>query len=373
MAQAEHIINREDLYEILREYCGDDYVIGMHGIATYNLTEQGDKVEEQRNSTMQNIMENGLDIRSGRRLVGTVAFADPNLMTEKDFVNSYRYGDSKAYAIIAMPKTLKNKDGEGIYIGSPLYNWNGGGGYETTCLSDILLPDYQQNDSKLDSMFVLGTFSFQDDGKIKLISNPEHIAFHEGIVPNDFFEIRKQRLLHSGQILDTKDFIVGETSLEQLKRDFILTDKYSKHCDYICYNDLDEKIYEQIEDRGDFSCIPEDLKAFYEKALGDEEVDEAYYITPYAYKRTMLQFAKEYYDFDLESLLLGIEYDFEQGTGVLDDKKSTGKIDILQDAIQTTEESTRIGEINEQIIGIKDRVQNKTQDKEQQDKGEDRI
>ena len=58
---------------------------------------------------------------------------------------------------------------------------------------EAFIPDYTENISVLNPMFILGTFTKMDDD-IKLNINPNHICFKGDIVPNDFYERKKRNI-----------------------------------------------------------------------------------------------------------------------------------------------------------------------------------
>ena len=58
---------------------------------------------------------------------------------------------------------------------------------------EAFIPDYTENISVLNPMFILGTFTKMDDD-IKLNINPNHRGFKGDIVPNDFYERKKRTI-----------------------------------------------------------------------------------------------------------------------------------------------------------------------------------
>ena len=77
-------------------------------------------------------------------------------------------------------------------------------------------------------MFVLGSFSVLEDNKINVELNLNYVMFNDVIVPDDFFDFRKN-------MIQTKlsgvgmDCITQNTSLEELKRNFSKLNQIIKH------------------------------------------------------------------------------------------------------------------------------------------------
>lgn len=205
-------IPRKELYQYINQVCNGNYSIGFHGIANYRLgaeTKSKTPIEVQKS-----ILDNGLIIKHGRKLLGTVQFKDEKFDSEEQFVNSYKYGDVLNYVIVALPKTLINSKGESIYVGRPTYEslykkLEYTQGYQLTTLADSLLPNYHDPNSTLDTCFILGTMIIDgDDVFIKL--NDKHITFNGGRVSDEYFETRKKMLYLANRAYNlTGDFKIG--------------------------------------------------------------------------------------------------------------------------------------------------------------------
>lgn len=206
METIERVIPRESLYETLKKVCDDKYSIGFHAINYFRFPEEErkQKVADIKNS----ILSDGLQIRSGRPLMGTVAFTGFGSVNEESFINYYTYGDVNEYVIVGLPRVLKNEKGEEIFLGHPVYKKDiydedseflverdmGTQGRTISCMADAFLPDYTPNVSTLDPMFILGTFTKIDSDNIRLNINPNHICFKGDIVPSDYFDRKKRNI-----------------------------------------------------------------------------------------------------------------------------------------------------------------------------------
>ena len=195
-------IDRKNLYGILKDCLKENYSIGIHGITSNRFLEDGTYVKDDPEDVCKEILLKGLNINANRTLLGTVAYNSDAYSTEEDYVNYRTYGDAKDYLIVALPKILKNSKGESIYVGSPthtsMYQTElETQGYQLTSLADSLLPDYAENSDsqgKLDPMFIIGNFEVLDENTIRLKLNENHIAFHNDLVPDEYFARKKTQL-----------------------------------------------------------------------------------------------------------------------------------------------------------------------------------
>lgn len=233
-------ISRKELYNYINQICNGNYSIGFHGIANYRL---GSEVEAKTALEVQkSILDNGLFIKHGRKLLGTVQFKDEKFDSEEQFINSYKYGDVLNYAIVALPKTITNSKGESIYVGRPTYDslykeLEYTQGYQLTSLADSLLPNYQEQNSVLDTCFILGTMSIDgDDVFIEL--NDKHIAFNGGIVSDDYFETRRKMLYLANLTYNlTGDFKIDK-NIDSLNSVFDYMADFISRIDYLSEEEL---------------------------------------------------------------------------------------------------------------------------------------
>lgn len=233
-------ISRKELYNYINQICNGNYSIGFHGIANYRL---GSEVEAKTALEVQkSILDNGLFIKHGRKLLGTVQFKDEKFDSEEKFINSYKYGDVLNYAIVALPKTITNSKGESIYVGRPTYDslykeLEYTQGYQLTSLADSLLPNYQEQNSVLDTCFILGAMSIDgDDVFIEL--NDKHIAFNGGIVSDDYFETRRKMLYLANLTYNlTGDFKIDK-NIDSLNSVFDYMDDFISRIDYLSEEEL---------------------------------------------------------------------------------------------------------------------------------------
>lgn len=190
------IVDSKNFNNMLVECFGNDYALGIHGINNddcYILVNDSYQLNISAiNSMKSDILQNGLDIQEGRHLLSTVMF---------DGFNSYVMGRGNYDAggvIIGMPKVIKNTIGEEIFVGSPTehseYYLTKNRNYDFTSLSDIVLPDYNENGGKLNSMFILASYEKLENDKIKISFNPNHVFFQDGILPQLNFDMIKERI-----------------------------------------------------------------------------------------------------------------------------------------------------------------------------------
>lgn len=180
------------LYKILPKELRSEYSIGIHGFdgwgRYWQKTEDGkyqlneNKIQE----TKKLILRHGLKFQGGRKLLSTVMFDKLS-----DYVTREGYY-SAGGVVIALPKVLKSEDGEEMFLGAPnesSKNKQWDRNYQPTSLSEVVLPE----DGLLNSMFIIGTYTKNDDG-IEVTLNPNHIAFNKGVVSNEYFKEKQDKL-----------------------------------------------------------------------------------------------------------------------------------------------------------------------------------
>lgn len=186
-------INNDDFLAVLQETFGKEYSIGIHGIDNHECWVKTNnewqlntkRIEEIKNS----ILHNGLYIEGNRKLLSTVRFDD---ITEYLTPGYYEAGG----IIVALPKVLKSREGEQILIGSPIDTENIiDRNYTLTSLSDMILPEYHEDNGNLNPMFILGKYEKTSNQQIKLTLNPNHIYFNNGLLPTEYFDLKKKQIL----------------------------------------------------------------------------------------------------------------------------------------------------------------------------------
>lgn len=180
------ISNAKDLYSILPEELRSEFSIGMHEFIKSDgggRPEElfGDWDEKRIQDVKESILANGLKFSKYSRLLSTVSFSND--------LSSYISGNVTKYGgiIVALPKVLKSETGEKMFIGSPnersAFNPNWYRREEATSVCDFILPE----EGLLNPMFIVGTYSVTDEG-IVFTPNPNHIAYNNAIVPDQFFK-----------------------------------------------------------------------------------------------------------------------------------------------------------------------------------------
>ena len=183
------------VYDLLK---GDAYSIGMHGITTNKIS---GSVEE----AVDDMLKNGIKIKSGRTINGTVHFAGrldnkEHIEYISEQLRGYRYGDSNTYLLVAIPTVLKNSIGNTIYVGNTGVTQKGRerkeyDGYEFTSLMDKIIPkEVSGEDQVVPSEYILGTYKLLPDGKIDFTMNVNHVSSTKGIVNDKEFNRVAARL-----------------------------------------------------------------------------------------------------------------------------------------------------------------------------------
>ena len=215
------IKDAEKLYKILPKKFREEFTIGMHGFDN-NYWKKDEKGEYQLNQdkikdAKMKILSNGLKFDENRGLLSTVSF-------NNDLSNYFSEGYYTAGGIIvALPKVLKNESGDEIFVGGPneesiTQHWDRN--HQSTSLSEILLPEK----GSLDSMFILGTYTKNDKG-IEVSINQNHIAFNKGLVSDEFFKEKYNKLIKEG-IHD--NVVIEETIKQQQNYKLSLKQKVAK-------------------------------------------------------------------------------------------------------------------------------------------------
>lgn len=217
------VSNEKELYKILPKEFRNNYSIGMHGFKSTNEYWDQDekgiyKLNETRiQQTKDSILRQGLKIQEGRTLLSTARFKD--LSRYISTRGSWEAGG----IIIALPKVLRSKDGKEIFVGGPNedritkeHQWDRN--HQATSLSEVILPE----DRLLDPMFIIGTYTKNDD-EIEVTLNENHIVFNRGVVPNEYFKEKQEKLtkmMMSGQI-DMS--VIAETNRQKRNKVVSLT------------------------------------------------------------------------------------------------------------------------------------------------------
>ncbi len=186
------------VYDLLK---GDAYSIGMHGITTNKIN---GSVEE----AVDDMLKNGIEIKSGRTINGTVHFA--GRLDNKEHIDyiseqlkGYRYGDSNTYLLVAIPTVLKNSIGNTLYIGNngitrKMRDNNNLDGYEVTSMMDELIPkEVPESDPVVPSEYILGIYKILPDGKIDFTMNVNHVSSNKGISSDEEFNRIDSKLKES--------------------------------------------------------------------------------------------------------------------------------------------------------------------------------
>lgn len=188
----EIIVKNENFMMFLNLYFKEEYGIGMHGIEGNDCWIEKDGTwelnKEKIDSIKNSILNEGLIIKENRTLMSTMSFD-----RLERYLSKGTYGAGGIIA--ALPKNIKNSAGEKIFLGEPIEDSSMiSRNYEYGSLSDMILPDYNDNYGCLNSMFILAKYDKIDDENIKITINPNHIYFNGGILPDDYFNIKKEQI-----------------------------------------------------------------------------------------------------------------------------------------------------------------------------------
>lgn len=199
-----------ELYKILPKGLKKEYTFGIHGFDDrYWERDSSGKPslnKEQIEKSQKEILEAGLSFEKNRSLLSTVRFSDLD-----SYIETEGYYDAGGI-IVALPSILRSEDGREMFIGSPnedieeYANWDRNHQQATLC--DAALPE----DGKLDSMFILGSYSKTSEG-IQINLNEEHLAFNGGVVSSKFYDAVQERISKLKELDNTVPF--DETSKQQ--------------------------------------------------------------------------------------------------------------------------------------------------------------
>lgn len=186
------IINRENLYEVIKKECSGKYSIGLHGISKAKVS---DIYRMDEDAAASNILDNGLKVRANRSINGTVKpfgrLDDKNDIEEVyEGLTYYQYYDSDTFVIVAIPVELKSEDGRTLYIGSTNLNSRYQKHFDTTgsevsCVCDSIILN---NQNVIDPCFILGSFKVLENGLVDLKINDKHISRNGNVISNDVFD-----------------------------------------------------------------------------------------------------------------------------------------------------------------------------------------
>lgn len=207
------ISDESELIKLIPEELRDNFSIGFHGFdgggRYWKRNEEGQyQIDEAKvEATKKSILEEGLKFNPDRKLLSTVKFADLS-----SYINSR--GEYEAGGIIiALPIILMDENGRDLYLGEPNEEQKEAWDRNTTptSLSEVLLPE----EGVLDSRFVLGAYTKNDDGTIEVTLNENHMAFvNEGKITSQEYERIKVKLLEmlgNGEIPSSLYGEVGKT------------------------------------------------------------------------------------------------------------------------------------------------------------------
>lgn len=251
-----------ELYSLLPEELREEFSIGMHefrevaGAAGRPLELTGKWDENRIEMVKKSILSQGLKFDEDSILLSTVMFDESSF-------SKYISGEVTKLGgvIVALPKVLRSESGESMFVGQPNedgifrdrydYNEMRYNGWdrrtEATSLSELVIPDT----GVLNPMFIIGTYSKTGKG-IEISLNPEHIAFKDGRVPDDFFKQKKDKL--SEVVGNLGEFALKETLSQQEsykgKKDFTVDfrDVLSSLVDEYLVNISNDGIGEVSED-----------------------------------------------------------------------------------------------------------------------------
>lgn len=199
----EIIIKNEDFVKFFNELFGENYSVGIHGVEGNDCWIEKDGTwqlnHEKIDSIKNTILNEGLNIKENRSLMSTMYF---------DKIERYlSQGVYSAGGVIAaLPQNMKNSSGEEIFIGKPIEESRTmDRNYEYGSLSDMILPDLNDGQGNLNSMFILASYDKLEDENIKITFNPNHIYFNGGILPDNYFNTKKFQLMTLCQAYGAND------------------------------------------------------------------------------------------------------------------------------------------------------------------------
>lgn len=216
LKENEIIIKNEEFRKFFQELFGENYKIGIHGIAGNDcwIEKNGEwQLNQEKIDTIKDsILNEGLNIKENRSLMSTMFFDN----IEK-YLSEGVYG---AGGVIAgLPKYMKNSNGEEIFLGEPNEEITMDRNYSYGSLSDMILPDFNGEYGNLNPMFILAKYDKLGNGQVKITINPKHIYLNGGILPDEYFDTKKMQLTtlcqiygceNPEQLMIKADEIIGE-------------------------------------------------------------------------------------------------------------------------------------------------------------------
>ncbi len=193
--------NEKELYKLIPKNLRSEYKIGMHGFGSsfWKKDENGKYVldDEKIKATKERIMSEGLKIAGERLLLSTVNFENIN-----GYISTSGFYEAGG-VIVALPKHLESDKGRRMFLGSPNeksayreINWDRN--REATSVGEVVLVE----GNTLPSMFILGTYSKDNDG-IEVDVNQSHFAYGKQVISDDYFkeiESKTIKLMRTGVI-----------------------------------------------------------------------------------------------------------------------------------------------------------------------------
>jgi hypothetical protein len=187
------VLKNENFSDFLANFFGQEYGLGIHGIENSECWIKQDGTWQLNTPMIEQIKDailtDGLNIKGNRTLLSTVRFDRFD-----DYLTSGYY--DAGGIIVALPKTIKNSNGDHYFVGYPIESTDMiDRNYTFSSLSDMFLPEFSETQGRLNPMFVLAKYEKVDDESIKLTMNPKHIYFNAGLLPNEYFNIVENKII----------------------------------------------------------------------------------------------------------------------------------------------------------------------------------
>lgn len=177
----------EEMFEYINNVMeNESYGIGLHST--------------QENKYLNDIIENGLEIEQGKKILSTVSSFGTHTQISQEHLKKqmlqYSYGkqgETNQNVIVLVPSIIANSKGQQIYLGFPPYDIEcHGNDYRTACVLDTICSN-KDDKGRIPPEFILGYYVVSH-GNIIFEKNPNYIKFMSQENKDEFFEKMKSRL-----------------------------------------------------------------------------------------------------------------------------------------------------------------------------------